>query len=195
MITWITNHIQKAIDRLWQQYKGVTSVENYFTALTEEAQEIEDQLKKLFEERNLETAVGKQLDRIGEVVGQDREGLTDEPYRLRIKIKIIQNLSEGEPERVIQVYKFLLNASWVFYSELYPANCYLMGAGSIIPGTEQLIAENIIRILPATVTLEYFGHADPVKPFKFAGNQVIGGGFGTIYDSTIGGKLGSLYQP
>lgn len=191
----ITTHVQDAINRLWEQFKGIASIEALISAFTQDIQVLEDSFDDLVTDRFIETAIGVQLDLLGDIVGQLRDDLDDVAYRLRIKIRIIQNLSEGEPERVIQVYKFLLNASTVFYGELYPAAIYLVGAGSIPPGQEAMVKENIERILPATVVLEFFAHADFERPFKFAGIQPIGRGFGSIYDATVGGKFASLYQP
>lgn len=194
-LTPITTHVQDAIDRLFQQFKGVASIEALVSAFTMDIQVLEDSFDDLVTERFLEVAAGVQLDLLGDIVGQPRGVLDDVAYRLRIKVRIIQNLSEGEPERVIQVYKFLLNATTVFYGEIYPASIYLVGAGSIPAGQEAMVKENIERILPATVTLDFFAHADPERPFKFAGIQPIGRGFGSIYDPTVGGKFASLYQP
>lgn len=194
-ITQITTHVQDAKNRLFEQFKGVASIEGVIDAFISEVQVLEDTFNDLCNDRAIESAIGLQLDLLGDIVGQARNGDDDETYRLRIKIRIIQNLSEGEPERVIQVYKFLLNASTVFYGELHPASVFLIGAGSIPLGQEALVKENIERILPATVTLAYFGRVDSERPFKYAGIQPIGRGYGSIYDPTVGGKYATLYQP
>jgi len=192
-ITPITSHVIAAKDRLFEQFKGVASIEALVEAFVGEVQVLENLFGQICADRGIESAVGVQLDLLGDIVGQARLGTDDDTYRQRIKVRIIQNLSEGEPERVIQVYRFLLNATTVFYGELHPASVFLVGAGSVPPGQEASLVENIQRILPVTVTLAYIAHADPERPFKYAGIQPIGRGYGSIYDVTVGGKYASLY--
>jgi hypothetical protein len=50
-------------------------------------------------------ATGKQLDRIGAIVGQQRGGLSDADYRLRILIKAAINTGNGLTEQIIQAFQ------------------------------------------------------------------------------------------
>lgn len=189
----INDHVNQAIKRLFQQYKGKVRIEALLTAFVDQVQMLEDTTQDLIVGRALDTAEGVQLDLLGEIVGQAREGMDDDAYRLRIKVRIIQNLSEGEAERAIQVYKALLGATLVVYSELYPASVYIMGGGDVPPAQVSSLKQNIEKVLPATVELVYFGKFDAVEPFSFSPSATIGRGFGDATDPLVGGKFGSLY--
>lgn len=72
------------------QYNGLPKASQTIRLLTEVASgdEILNQLPEAFD---VDTAVGAQLDLIGQFVGADRYGLSDDEYRILIKFKIIVN--------------------------------------------------------------------------------------------------------
>jgi hypothetical protein len=114
--TYISDHITRAKIRLIEQYKGKPKVEGVIEALVKPLQEIEDVLQQLKTERWVDSAVGVQLDKIGEIVGMEREyEQGDEDYRLLIKAKIIMNLNQGTPEEVIAAAKFFIGAIFIWY--------------------------------------------------------------------------------
>lgn len=84
--TYISDHVVRAKNRLIEQYKGKTKVEGVVEALVQPLQDIEDVLLQLKTERWIDSAIGIQLDKIGEIVGIEREyEQGDEDYRLLIK--------------------------------------------------------------------------------------------------------------
>lgn len=72
------------------QYNGLPKASQTIRLLTEVASgdEILNQLPEAFD---VDTSVGAQLDLIGQFVGADRYGLSDDEYRILIKFKIIVN--------------------------------------------------------------------------------------------------------
>ena len=85
-------------------------------------QEIDDVDQTLKFDRSIETSVGVQLDGLGQILGLARlpdEG--DEDYREKLKFQIFINKSNGTPEEVIAVLKFLTKATKIRYHEYYPA--------------------------------------------------------------------------
>lgn len=69
----------------------------------------------------LENCIGVQLDVAGDIVGMDRENRDDESYRSMIFLKILINISSGEPDILIQAIQQLYSAEVVDYTPVYPA--------------------------------------------------------------------------
>lgn len=65
-------HITKSRTRVIEQYKSSTNFLAYLDVFLAQADEIEDVLCQLLDERWIDTAVGAQLDNIGAIVGQSR---------------------------------------------------------------------------------------------------------------------------
>lgn len=88
-------HLTIARGLLVQQFKDQPLIEALLDAIVRPAQPIEDALQELLVERSVDTAEGVQLDALGAIVGVDRAGLTDEPYRSRIRARVAANKSSG----------------------------------------------------------------------------------------------------
>jgi hypothetical protein len=195
MSEYISTHLIDAEARLLEQYKGQPNLKAFLDALVTPIQTLEDAFNNLNLSRALLTAEGVQLDRLGDIVGIKRLGLSDAVFRSRIKIRVIQNLSQGEPDRLIQVYESLLNASLVVYQEHYPAGAALMGNAEIPSGQETLIYQNVQNIAPVGVRVDYIETFPSVAPFAFAGGLTQSGGFGDLNDPTVGGGFGQIHVP
>ena len=194
-MTYILTHVEDAENRLLHQYKDQPNIKALIDALVFPIQDIEDSLNDLNLNRGVTYAVGVQLDRLGDIVGIKRFGMTDEIFRTRIRIKIIQNLSEGEPERLIQVYGALLSSSLVQIQEHFPAGVGLSGAGDIPAGQETLIYQNVQTIAPAGVRVDYIETFPVNMPFACAGGPTISGGFGDLNNPNVGGGMGTIRVP
>ena len=109
MATQITDHVQQALDRLAQQFKGKPSVESMLSSLAGNVQEVETALWQLLTERSVDVAIGVHLDAIGEIVGQPRNALGDEDYRRFISARIAANRSRGTIPDVLRVANLVLN--------------------------------------------------------------------------------------
>lgn len=81
----------------------MNNIEKLLSSIIEPAQTIEDTLQQMASERFVDTAVGEQLDIIGRIVGQGREGLADADYRRYIRAKIAANNSNGTVEDLLTV--------------------------------------------------------------------------------------------
>jgi hypothetical protein len=102
--------LQKFIDRLTDAYDKNPQSNTYklmqLTAAT--IQENEDTLFKMNDWHDVDQAEGKVLDRIGKNVGQLRGQLIDSVYRVLIKAKIKQSLSDGSIDTLIDFLSFVL---------------------------------------------------------------------------------------
>lgn len=109
MATKIDNHVEQALSRLRQQFKDKPNIETWISILVAPMQRLEDALYQLLTERGIDDAVGAQLDRLGKIVGQPRDGRTDETYRRFIRARISVNTSNGTIEDVLTVTRLVLD--------------------------------------------------------------------------------------
>jgi hypothetical protein len=109
------------------RYKDSNNFKKLLNVFNKGADEIE---KAMFEIRDLfwlNTAVGKQLDIIGDILNALREGRDDDEYRNYIK-EIIQLLNSGAPEQIISALKSLYGFTGnIIYRHEYPAGYFIFG--------------------------------------------------------------------
>lgn len=79
------------------------NIEKLLACVIAPDQDIENALQQLKAYRFVDTAEGAQLDIIGRIVGQEREGLGDDDYRRYIRARIAANNSDGTTEDLITV--------------------------------------------------------------------------------------------
>lgn len=170
MITPITDHEEQALARLVSQFKGKVRIEGIIQTLCNGQQQIEDEFYKLLTLRWVSSATGAQLDIIGAIVGQPRQGSGDTAYRIAIRGKIGINTSDGTPEDAITVFQLLFGATDVMLQEHFPG---------------------VVEIF-ANVNIEYVLEGDGPEAFAFDGG-IDGLGFGDVFDSTVGGTFANLY--
>lgn len=111
----------------------MNNIEKLLSILIAPAQDIENTLQALKLERFVNTAVGAQLDVIGRIVGQDREGLADADYRRYIRARVATNNSEGRFEDLILI------ATLVIFDNL--ATYVVTNEGT---ATVRLVVDNVV---------------------------------------------------
>lgn len=117
----IDTHREDALSRFTSQYEAADKLRGLAGISADRVQALEDALQQLLRERFLDAAVGKQLDELGEIVGEPRLSRTDRQYRPAIRIRIELNRSGGEPESVISFVRQGFGAEIVDFREIYPA--------------------------------------------------------------------------
>lgn len=113
MVTQKTTYAQEAKDNLIEQFKKKTNFEDLLDVFSGQVQELETVLFQLILERFIEDAVGIQLDRLGQIPGEDREGRDDDLYRIAIKRKIVLNRSSGLAEEVLALVKSIVGSQTI----------------------------------------------------------------------------------
>lgn len=66
-------YLEQARERVTEQFKDAPVFDKYLQLLIGDSLELQTVLKDLMEKRSIDTAVGRQLDIIGDIVGQPRE--------------------------------------------------------------------------------------------------------------------------
>jgi hypothetical protein len=177
-LTISTEHVQTALSRLLYQFKDKPTFEAFITALIQQLQDAENAVSGMLYLRQVDTATGENLDILGRIVGQQREGRDDDSYRLWIKARIQINKSSGLTEEIYNVLKlitgFLDTGDFQIEERTYPASFQL----TIVPGVGTIDIDSIYEIInlmrSATVDFALTYHiTDP--GFRFD----IGSGFDT----------------
>jgi hypothetical protein len=157
-LTHDTSHQSEAVARLCQQYVGNAGIVALLDAHSEGIQLLEDALWTLQTDRlPLDSATGVQLDGIGDIVGQIRNGMSDDLYRLWLKARmlaIVRVITESaNPIQVVGVY---------------PAGVLLLIAGEL-PTTASDLAQILGQAVAAGVSLQFiYSTTDDAHTFTFA---------------------------
>lgn len=189
----ITDHVQRARDRLITQYQNAPKLEGILDAFSTQFQDMENAAFALLDGRFIENAEGKVLDDFGTIVGQDRLGLDDTFYRVLIYAKIGENISQGETERVIDVYKIITRATRAELQEHFPAGMILLSDGEINPITAEFVLSRLQNVTGAGIRIDNIGKFSATNPFGFQGAPGANG-FGTLADPLIGGEFSRFYD-
>ena len=88
-------------------------------------QDLENAARTLLYSLSIDRSEGDQLDQLGTIVGQSRLGYNDEYYRILLKVKIGINISEGDIERILTLWKLLTGTDNVTLTELFPGKIKL----------------------------------------------------------------------
>lgn len=120
-LTYDPDHTARGVARLIDRYaKPRTSA--LLASWLDELQQAEDALWQLLVERSLASAEGDQLDVLGEIVGQPRQGRSDEVYRLWISARNLVNRSSGTTTQMLTIVrKLIAETDTVTLEEYYPA--------------------------------------------------------------------------
>jgi hypothetical protein len=111
-------HVETGLALLTEQFKDAATVRAILTALLNRVQELEDETWDLLWGWVLGYAEGQQLDDLGAIVGQLREGRNDDDYRDAIVIRTRVNRSKGRASDMTDVLALLDPAST--YLEYFP---------------------------------------------------------------------------
>lgn len=193
-VTKITDHVSQAVDRLAEQYKEKTLVEGLVKAFVPPIQDLEDVFCDLETDRQLNNAVGLQLDNFGTIVGRDREGFDDDFYRILLQVQIGINNSEGTPEDIISTLKLLSENALVHFQNLGDGQIGLSVGAELDQTQVDFIFENLERVVMAGVRINFLSCFDPDEPFSFDGSGPVGLGFSSLAAPTTGGKFGFLHR-
>lgn len=203
--TLISTHVEDGLARLLEQYKGRPNMAAFFTAFLQHVQQLENALFGIPAAFQLfgDVAVGAQLDVIGELVGAERNGLSDVQYRAYIRGTIAKNTGDATVETILAIIRGLFQTDSVFLKQ--PNSCshtpQSAGATISISVGDPTIPEGVLPVveaalksaLSAGVGINYIGQfTASAGTFAFAGPQPWVRGFGSVKDATAGAGLASI---
>lgn len=106
-----TNVQTEAEARIYEQYKKKPKIQSMVDFLAARLQGMENMLWGVATLRFLSSATGAQLDLLGRVVGQNRNGLADSDYLNCILARIFCNRSSGAIPDIYNVFAFILQGA------------------------------------------------------------------------------------
>lgn len=198
-----TDYVEQGLDRLLEQYKGKIRIEGLLTPWLKQAQIVEDIAWEVITLRYLDTAEGVQLDVLGKIVGRKRAQLDDDTYRLRLKVQILINRSDGCPPTVQKVARLILAPTYDYtYSELDIQTLRIEIATPITSTMLDVIFEALTEAKAGGVKLEVSYVATAERAFKMAAYDPDDPTYAIIqrstthgladYPVTFGGRLTAL---
>lgn len=109
----ILDHVERGLDVLPSQFDDSPNLRAYLSALLDQVQVLEDHVQLVLRDRILDDAEGWGLDLWGVLLVEPRADRTDAEYRARLRTKLQQIRSNGEPYRIARVGDELLEATRV----------------------------------------------------------------------------------
>lgn len=186
----IETHVEDAENRLVTQYKNKTNFKDIIDVFSQRDQDLEDVFDDLLEKRNIYTAEGVQLDKLGEILNTPRQSLNDDDYRGLLFIKIGQYNSSGTIEEIISLVNAFVRPEKLEYFEYFPATFALnaLNPNLFIPAQDINLAIRNSKCLGVrfegviTYVDNYFGFFDDPIANTFGDNTdpLIGGVFASI---------------
>ena len=147
-----------------EQFKDSPNLQALLISWVSPVQDLEDVLWDIILSRTL-AGVGDQLDNLGALVGEARDGRADEFYRPAISVRILTNQSNGSPEELMRIAQAVatidgvpteLVKDFVQYQEFQPARFRVSSLLST-EGNRALFAA-IQRAKPAGVAFDFVGN-------------------------------------
>lgn len=119
----LEEHVIEALGNFLEDLKGKDDLNKLLEIYIRQVEDAERVAFELFEERVLDTAVGAQLDGIGRIIGEERQGKDDAEYRIALATRIDLNNSTGIREDILKMILGVLGDSTsVDIDEYYPAS-------------------------------------------------------------------------
>jgi hypothetical protein len=134
-VTPITTHAADALARLLQQFKGKEFIAALLNAINAQVQQFENDVDDLSDVLDIDLMGGVNLNNIGDVVAQLREGRIDADYRQAIRDKISRNAASGTPDQLIDIFDVLTGStlSSIQLIEVFPAGYVIYGDAASYP--------------------------------------------------------------
>lgn len=115
--------IADGIASLVEQFRNKVNLEALVGIFAKQAQDLENVNFELIDDRTLDASVGPQLEGIGSIVGENRDGRTDAIYREAIRVKIKINKSSGLAEEIIEIVALMADSGTsIEIEELFPSD-------------------------------------------------------------------------
>jgi hypothetical protein len=157
--------------RIVEQFKNKDNILAIVTYLTTQVTQLQTMFLQLAVLYQVASAEGEQLDGIGQIVGEERFGRSDEQYRPALLARIRLNLSRGTAEDIIELVRAVAGESAIVkIREYFPASFIAEVIDAVDPDTIDLTTAGILVASgkPAGVGGGVHFHVDPVFRYDTA---------------------------
>ena len=193
----VTDHVKQGLGLLLSQYQEKPRIAALLSSYLSRVQELEDANWDVIVKRFIDDATDAQLDGIGRIVGEERQGRDDTTFRLFILARIRVNLSFGHGDDVIDVMNLVEAADFVL-REYYPATMFVDFATPT--SVEAAVLVELARLAKgAGVRLQvlYGDHDVGDTGFSFCAGSAVEAsttGGSALSDSSTGGYLSGALE-
>lgn len=101
----ITDHLRDGLSVLISEYKDSPRLQAWIGAFLKQMQAIESDVIAMQTLVSIEDSEGAQLDKLGGILGEGREGRSDTGYRRGLRTRILVNKSSGKLEELIEIIR------------------------------------------------------------------------------------------
>jgi len=158
------DYINIAQGRLTNQFSEKPLIKALTGAMVSPVYDVEVLADAVRDERWIATAIGAQLDGCGYIVGEARQGRSDDEYRAAILFRVFINTSNATPEDLLHGLRYLTDPDDIQYIEQYPATAMLFTDGAFVPENIQQVIQGLspagISDVPIMVS---FAHKSPFR--------------------------------
>jgi hypothetical protein len=199
-LAYVSDHRARGLALLLQQFHGKARIESLLGVPLDQIQELEDALWSLLAGRALSTATGIHLDGIGAIVGENRGGLGDEPYRALIRARVVANRSDGHPDELLRIARLVSGVDVTLALTEYPPASLVIEAGNPLDSYTDALAAIVIRLLGQAATggvrVFFVWDAEPdATSLVFADTTIDADdpqGLGDNTDANVGGDVATV---
>lgn len=192
-VTQITTHVQDALNRLLEQYKYRPQYTAFLTAFLQHVQKIENAIFPLYQYTQLQFAYGQQLDGLGEIIGQPRNGLPDNEYLILLLGTIAENNSDTTAPAMLNIVQTLFQATNIFMKTPNSSaggqerplwESFGVGSPQFPTSLYPLIEQLIENAVGACISIAYISSYQASGAFAMAGPQAWTKGFAPLTTPT-----------
>lgn len=184
----MSNPSEKGLARLAYEFKDSEKFKDFIESFLVQSDEIQIANTQLLEERELDSAVGAQLDGIGDIVGIQRPvGVADDTYIWMIRAKILINNTDMTVPKMLELLSFIFAGKTIRYTnEVNLSPRYTISG---ILTDDELI---VFDLIPTTlgVGVAYVSVPEYELAFSFFGDT--GLGFSVLSAPETGGNFARL---
>ena len=124
------DHDEIGLARLiWQYRVDAPRIQGFLSAFLTQVQNFDDVTFQVLTGIWPLTAVGTQLDTLGDIIGQERGTLTDDQYRVVILARILANKAKGKTDELINIIEVAGATGTIQIRESWPAGICISAAG------------------------------------------------------------------
>jgi hypothetical protein len=98
-----TDHVQDSRSLLIEQFKNRTVITGLLDVFSRRAQDLENVFWDIIDKRLLDNALDAQLDALGRLVGEKRDGRNNTAYKKGIRLRIRVNRSKGRSADLVDL--------------------------------------------------------------------------------------------
>ena len=180
----VTTHSDEAIALLLEQFKDKPRILALLQSYITQVQAIEDAFWQLFDERWIDSGIGEQLNVIGRVVGEKRQGSLDAEYRAFLRARIRVNRSVGLMTDLVKIVDLIQNdAERVRAREFHPAAVRIEPEGAVTVDPLR-VARMLVDAKPGGVSIRFvYSTSARASTLLFSD---VDGGFAPTANQTLG---------